>query len=332
MIFIEGEVMKDCSATHDVHCNDSKYIADGPVKKNRTILQYIDIANALREDPFISISDISSHINLSRNTISRCLKKMYAEKILTGPQLSVKPHRNYTPYIYLLQVSSPYEIFQELKAFPHVKNLAISLGEWNISMLTDRMMDFSALRGFQKVIFAGKRYDVYSPSIRFTTWEQSFKEVKRELEGCTLASEKRNTGMSSELPWGEQEWELYRAMRLNVRQDISPVLQEHTITYETFHRWKKSLLDHCTVHTGFYPEGLDSYMDFYILFRTDFTQAIKELFSLFPTTPFIADLADHILAVVRIPFDMRGDLGSLIDSMREKGIVVDVHYAVGLFT
>ena len=275
---------------------------------------------------------MSSQINVSGSTISRHLKKMYAEKILTGPQLSVKPHKTYTPYIYLLQVTSPYEIFRELKTLPHVRNLGIAMGEWNMSILADQMMDFSTLEGFQKVVFAGERYDVYSPPIRYTSWEQSFKEIRQKLEGCTLIIDKRNTGLTPELPWGEQEWELYRIVRLNVRQNIRPVLQEYTITYETYQRWKKTVLDHCTVHIGFYPGGLDSYMDFYVLFRTDFAQTVKELFSLFPATPFFADLDDHILAVVRIPFDMRGDLGNLIDGMREKGIVEDAHCAVGLFS
>jgi hypothetical protein len=52
---------------------------------------------------------------------------------------------------------------------------------------------------------------------------------------------------------------------------------------------------------------------------------------MFPTTPFIADLDDHILVLVRIHFDLRGDLNNLIDGMKEKGIVEDTYYAVGLF-
>jgi hypothetical protein len=36
--------------------------------------------------------------------------------------------------------------------------------------------------------------------------------------------------------------------------------------------------------------------------------------------------------LVRIPFDLRDNLCSIIDDMREKGIVEDAHYAVGLFT
>ncbi|MBU7032675.1 MAG: winged helix-turn-helix transcriptional regulator [Theionarchaea archaeon] len=303
-----------------------------PAKKERVMLQYFNIVNAIREDPFISLSEMSSQINVSRNTISRHLKKMYADRILTGPQISVKPHRNCTRYLYLLQVSSPYEIFQELKTLPHVKNLTISFGEWNINMLTDQMMDFSALKGFQKMIFAGKRYDIFSPPTKYATWEQSFKEIRQELEGCTPTVEKRNIRVLSELHWGEQEWELYRAIRLNVRQDIRPVLREHCISYETYQRWKKTLLDHCSAHTGFYPEGLDSNLSLYALFRTDFTQAVMGLFSLFLTTPFFADLDEHILAVVRIPFSLRGYMNNLIDGMREKGIIEDAHYAVELFT
>jgi DNA-binding Lrp family transcriptional regulator len=322
--------MKDCSGVYYVH--DRRGITDDPVKKGATILQYINIANTIREDPFITVSDMSSHINLSRSTISRCLKKMDAERLLIGPQLSVKPHKNYMPYIYLLRVSNPLCTFHKLKTLPHVKNLAVAMGEWDICILTNRMIDFSALEGFQKVVFVGKRYDVYSPPIRYTTWEQSFKEIRQELENCILADEKRNTGILPELPWGEQEWELYRAMRLNVRLDISPILREHHIPYETYHEWRKTVLDHCTVHAGFYPGGLDTYMNFCILFRTEYAQIVKELFSLFPATPFLADLADHILVLVRIPFDMRGDLSSLVDSMREKGIVEDAHCAVILFT
>lgn len=324
--------MKDCSVTHDVHYNVSKYRVDDPTKKDMDILQCINIANSLREDPFISVSGMSSQINLSRTTISRCLKKMYEERILTGPQLSMKPHKNYIPYIYLLQVSNPLCTFQELKTLHPVKNLAIAMGKWNICILTDRMMDFSELKGFQKVVFAGKRYHVYSPRIRYTTWEQSFKEIRHKLEGCTLTVEKSNTGILPELPWGEKEWELYRALRLNVRQDISLILQEHNIQYETFHRWKKTLVTHCNVHTGFYPGGLDAYMDLCILFNTKYTQAVKELFSLFPATPFFADLDDHILILVRISSDIGADLGSLIHSMEEKGIVEDAHSTVVLFT
>jgi hypothetical protein len=303
-----------------------------PVKKDTTILQYIKITNAIREDPFITLSNLSSQFYLSKNIISRCLKKMYADKILIGPQLSMKPHRNYTPYIYLLQISNPLCTFKEMKTLPQVKNLAIAMGEWNTCILTDRMMDFSALKGFQKVVFAGKRYDVYSPRNRYTTWEQSWKEIKQKMENCTLADEKSNTGILPELPWGEEEWQLYRELRLNVRQDIHPILRKHNIRYETFQRWKKTLLNYCNVHTGFYPGGLDTYMNFCILFRTKYAQIVKELFSLFPAISFLADLDDHILVLVRISSDMREYLGSLVDSMREKGIVEDAHYAVILFT
>ena len=321
--------MKDCSGTYHIH--DVRGIIDDPIKKDTTMLQYINIANAIREDPFISLSDMSSQINISRSTISRCLKKMYTDRILIGPQLSVKPHKNYTPYIYLLQVSSPYDIFRELKTFPHVKNLTISLGEWNTCILTDQMMDFSTLKGFQKIVYEGKRYDVYSPRIRYIRWEQSFKEIRRELECYTPIVEKSTISGPPELPWGEQEWELYRAMRLNVRQDVSLVLREHNIQHETYQRWKKTVLDHCTVHTGFYPGGLDVYMNFNVLIRTDFIQTVKELFSFFPTTPFLADLDNHVLAVVRIPFCLIGDVSNIIDEMREKGIVEDAHCAMGLF-
>jgi DNA-binding Lrp family transcriptional regulator len=292
--------------------------------------KFFPVAEKISEDPFLTIHAMSSQIQMSRSTISRRLKKMYADRIIIGPQLSVRPHRNYIPYIYLLQVSNPLCISGELKALSSVKNHAVAMGEWNACILTDRMMDFSALDGFQRVVFSGKRYDVYSPRIRYTTWEQSWREIKQKLEHCTPTSESTN-GILPELPWGEQEWQLYRALRLNARQDILPLLRKHHIRYETFQRWRKTLVNHCTVHTGFYPGGLDRYMDLCILFRTKYAQTVKELFSLFPATPFLADLDDHILVLVRITSDMMSDVGSLIYGMKEKGIVEDARCAVVSF-
>jgi hypothetical protein len=81
---------------------------------------------------------------------------------------------------------------------------------------------------------------------------------------------------------------------------------------------------------GFYPQGLDAYMHFCVLFRTAYIHPVKELFSFFPTTPFYTDVDEHVLVQVRITCEMRRRIGELLYVMKERGIVEDALCAMML--
>jgi hypothetical protein len=302
---------------------------DGSFRKDESILLYITMANMLREEPFISLSDLSTRLNLPRSVVSTYLEKMYADSRFVGPMISVNPHQNYPVYLSLINFADPYEACETLKSSPSVKNLAISSGRWNTSILADRKMDFTQMKGFREMVFSGERYESSSPQVLYTTGDY-WSTIEEKVTHCTVHREIQPRRILPHLYWGEEEWHLYDALRSNVRQDVSAVLHNHHSTGETLHRWKETLQRHCNVHMGFYPQGLDAYMHFCVLFRTAYIHPVKELFSFFPTTPFYTDVDEHVLVQVRITCEMRRRIGELLYVMKERGIVEDALCAMML--
>ena len=288
--------------------------------------QYIRIANALREDPFASLSDLATSTALSRNTLSKCLTVMYTRTLLAGPLLTIRPHENNVVYLHLINVSDPFFIYQRVQSLPSVKNYAISTGNWNICMLTDGNLDVRELEGYNHTVYSGKRYTICSPPLISTSWRQYWQSTRKDLEQA-LSEKHTHREILPSLPWGEEEWQLYHAFKLNTRQCIPPILEEHGISYETFSAWKQSLLRHCTVLVRFYPRRREFYENICMVFRTHHAHLIKDFFSSIPTTPLFTDLEEHIMVQVRVPRKMARDIFSLMYEIEEKGIADDVNWA-----
>ena len=64
--------------------------------------KYYRIYEQIYANPVITICDIAENTGLSRNTVSKYLHHMYANKIIVGPYLTMKPAPNYKEYLYLM--------------------------------------------------------------------------------------------------------------------------------------------------------------------------------------------------------------------------------------
>jgi hypothetical protein len=94
----------------------------------------------------------------------------------------------------------------------------------------------------------------------------------------------------------------------------------------------KTLQDHCTIHTGFYPEGYHNYSSYCFLFHTDHIQSVKSLFSFLPTTPFIIELPHQLLILVNvISPDVIRNMFCTIYDMKTSHIIKKCNHAVTLY-
>jgi hypothetical protein len=289
--------------------------------------KYFPIAGKISEAPFMAISTMSSHIRMSRSTISRCIRRMYEEQRLVGPWLSMNPHENYRQYVYLMNFSDPLTMFEGLKTFPHVMYHAITFGEWNTLIVAEKPLDFSVLKGFQSEIWRGEKGYTHTPPVARISWDQSWKEVKQRLETIPLKRDETKTKLPI-LDWEEKEWKLYHAFKSNMRQPVKPILKTLRIRYEPFIGWKKSLPEHCGIHTEFYPQSVDTFTNHCLLLKCKYIRAVKELFSLFPTTPIFVEMGESMLVYVKTTSDMTRNLIRMVYGMKERGIVEDARYAV----
>ncbi|MBU7043444.1 MAG: hypothetical protein HXS47_07605 [Theionarchaea archaeon] len=88
------------------------------------------------------------------------------------------------------------------------------------------------------------------------------------------------------------------------------------------------LMNHCGIHTEFYPQPVQKYTNHCLLLKTRYIPCVEELFSLVPTTPVFVEMADCVLVYVKMTSDMTENLIEMMYDMKDAGIIEDVNYAV----
>ncbi|MBU7028700.1 MAG: hypothetical protein HXS48_17325 [Theionarchaea archaeon] len=272
----------------------------GKISQEKRTEGYCKVAGQLCENPFMHREKIAKNAKLSRNTVSEYLKSMYTKNILIGPWMSLNPHSDYKEYVYLMNFSDPFHAYKGLKGFPHVVYPGIALGDWNTIVITDRQLDFPQLVGFESVVYQGVKGNVYTPKIKYTAWDQSLKKIYEHIEKFTPGEPEPKKRLVPPLNWEEDQWKLYHAFKVNVRKKVTPLLRNIKVRYETYLQWMKTLQDHCTIHTEFYPQGCNTYLCHCYLLSSDYNQSIISLFSLFPTTPVIMEVGDRLLVFLKV--------------------------------
>jgi hypothetical protein len=305
----------------------------GKISRRVRKKNYFSIFEQIFENPTMSIYDIALQAELSRNTVSKYLKEMYARGILIGPQIRIKPAPNYREYIYLMNFRSPFHVFEGLKRFPHVLYHVMTFGEWNIMVVTDRPLDLSKLVGFETMVKQGVRGCSYTPKAKCATWIESFEESYQQMERFALArSEYKVRRTAPPLNWQEDEWKLFHAFKYNMRRKVTPTLRKINVRYETYSTWTTTLEEHSTIHVGFYPEGYQNFMTYCFLFSSDHETSVKSLFSSFPTTPFVVEVGNQLMVFVNmISSEITRKLFCAIYDMKRKEMIKGFKQAVAVF-
>jgi len=307
-------------------------VGDSVDDQTRRREKYWRIAGELNENPFMRAKRIASKVKISRKTVSVYLEEMYAENILIGPWMSLKPHRNYKEYVHLLKFSDPYDAFKGLKGFPHVLYRGMASGDWNTLLITDRLLDFSQLRGFECVVYQGVRGCVYTPKTENCPWDNCLKRMYNVIEGFDPSNRELKRRDLAGLEWGEDEWKLYSAFRANVRKKITPVLKKIRVRHEAYQQWMETLEEHCSIQTEFYPDGFYNYVGLCFLLDSDYEETVKRLFSFFPATSVVMEVGSELLVFVKADgSDMIRDLICMVIDMETVGMVNSSRFAVMVF-
>ncbi len=292
---------------------------------------YFKIFEKIHADPFISALDISLSVGLSRNTVTKYLKDMYEMGILVGPHIQMKPAPNYREYVYLLNFSDPLSVFNGLRTFPHVIHHALTFGDWNTVVITDRLLDFSKLVGFETMVYQGMRGFAFTPKVEYISWNESFQEIYERMEHFSLGEPEKDRKLAPHLEWGEDEWKLFSTFKYDLRKRVTPTLRKIKVGYETFTRWRDTLGGHCTILTGFYPERYQSELIYWLLFDSDYESVVKSLFSILPASPFLVEVGTQLLVTIATPLDVARKLICTIYDMKTKKIIKRVSQAAGIF-
>lgn len=304
----------------------------GELSRLKKTRNYHRIFEQIFEVPGIPIYEIAQRAGLSRNTVSKYLQEMIEDCVLIGPQLRLLPSSTYKEYVYLMNFKNPFHLYKGLREFPHVLYHGMSFGDWNVMVITDRLLDFSQLVGFETIVYQGVRYRSYTPKVDYLLRGKTFGKCADYIRTFARRIERKDRTLAPALDWGEDQWKMYQTFRFNTRKTATTTLKRIGVRYETYVAWMEDLATHCTIHTGFYPDGYETYMTHCFLFSTEHEQSVRTLFSFFPTTPVIIEVGNQLMVFVTVTLSgINRELFCSIFDMKTQGIIQGFNHAIAVF-
>jgi len=278
----------------------------------------------------MSQNQIARNTGIPRSSVSRYLEEMYKRSIMKGPQIFVKPAQNYHLYASFCQFEDPYAVYKGLKGLPHVLYRSWNCGRWNMTLISDTLINLPLLKGFQTCIHQGVKSVTYLPKVTTLDWDNSMKKIQQ-----TISTPKKKTTLYEEIPinpWNEQEWILYSEFKDNTRVQALPILRKHKIRYETVEKWISELPQYTTIHTGFYPQEIGNYFASDFLFQSDYHKQLINILGLLPSTSVFFSVGCYLLARLFVLAKREeNDLFSLFNQLKGRGYFTDFYFARALF-
>lgn len=292
----------------------------------KKLKDYHKIYEQVYENPSIPLHQITRNTGISRSKASQYLQEMYKLSIMKGPLIFVKPAENYKLYAAFLEFEHPVPTYQEFSGFPSVIHRSLSLGDWNILLICEKLMDFSVLKGFNHCIYQGAKSVTCLSKVTSVDWDQSIKRIYSVIsppnQKSTLYEEIPYT------PWDNKEWILYHKFRRHTRSRVMPVLRECKIRFEQYQKWLSELPQFVNIQPAFYPYGLDSYFFLDFLFQSECHKELTHILGMLPSTSVFFSVGKYLLARVSLlNKSQQNELLSLIFHLGDKGYYRTFHSA-----
>jgi hypothetical protein len=264
-----------------------------------SLYTYHSIYDQVYENPFLPVEDIALKLEMSEADVTTCLDGMYQSSILLGPVISLKPASNYHVYCYFFKANDPKSLLRSFQE--SVVSKSRGSGDWNAMVITDKEMDFTAGKG--DCIHSGKKGGTFISKVTQLDWDHSLKDISSRIGVPDTKSISYEEAPA--LNWGEKEWMLYHAFRLNARQNPDPFLKKSGIDSRTYQNWLSTLSMAAHVQPAFNPHGFSKCGMFDFLLKSEYQKQIMGILGLLPCSCAFFSAGDFLL--VRFFFTWPGE-------------------------
>jgi hypothetical protein len=288
---------------------------------DKNLEMYHQIYDQLYENPFLTAEDIAGVLKIPGPDVTQCVDTMYESSYLLGPVISVKPASNYRMYCSFLKVTDPYTRYREPFKRSYVSK-SWTAGTWDFMVVTEEEMDFTGTEGVRECVYQGKKGGTFISKCVYMDWENSMKDILSRMgepgEKAVFYEE------IPSLDWGEKEWMLYHAFRLNARLDFIPVLKELDIDREIYEKWVSTLPEVAYVQPAFYSSRSNVYGALDFLLKSDYQKQIITILGLLPCSGVFFSTGDRVWA--RLPVRERDDIrnvNAVVSYLKGFGYITD---------
>jgi DNA-binding Lrp family transcriptional regulator len=287
---------------------------------------YYRIYEEIFKEPTEPVQKIAQNTGIPRNTVSRYLKEMYESSILRGPAIFLKPARNYYQYVYFLAVDNPVSAYERFAGSHDVISVSVECGQWNSLVISEKVVDFSGLKGSEKCILQGRKGVTSLSKVTYVDWDQSSESIS-----SVLSPPPKKFILYEEIPainWNTEEWTLHDKFKYNVRAEAGPILKECEIDYDQYQTWISRLPEVALIQPAFYPAGLDNYSFHDFLFKSQYEEQLATVLGMLPSTSLFFCVDGYLFA--RLSVLKENDLASLIYELKDKGYFSEYHHSAAV--
>lgn len=272
------------------------------------------------DDPWIPDKKVAKILNRSISTIERYAKKAEEEGVIWNPTLGVyRPDRA----VALLKYNDKLKAFNDLQQFKNIDYICVCQGDWDITVVYNGQVDFSAICGYKQTIMQKHREVIFTLKVQHMTWETCFTRMDNFVREADTLEKSDIDCNPCYPPWDEEDWIMYYYFESNVRKKFSELRKKHPISWRKFEEWKKTLRTYSTFMMEYYPGGNNAYDSAFLCFKTDYGKKMVEFFSTMPTTCFYHKMGKHMMVGIFLPQDYRQQTRfyELISNLIEKNVI-----------
>lgn len=238
--------------------------------------------------------------------------------------LFVNPSENYHEHVAFLKFENPSSTHGDFEGFPHVISRQLCLGQWDLMLISERMMNFPLLKGFKGYTSQGVKGATYFSKVTSLDWETSMERMRNLLspprERTSLYKE------STHNPWNEREWTLYHRLKNNLRVEIKPILKECGVRFDQYQKSFLTIKKFTHAYCGFYPQGYEKYFKVHFLFQSEYQRQLRDILGLLPSTCYFFSVGDYLFAeVCFLNKKEQTDLFSFVHRLGEEGYFTNLY-------
>jgi hypothetical protein len=307
-----------------------QHLQPGGGSMDESLYTYHRIYGQVYENPFLPVEDIANLLKMPVPEVTLHVDTMYESSFLLGPVISVKPASNYRMYCSFLKVTNPYTRYREPFKKSYVSK-SWTAGTWNFMVITEEEMNLTGMEGVRECVYQGKKGGTFISKCVHMDWDHSLKDIFSRMG--ELGEETVFYEEVPSLTWGEKEWMLYHAFRLNARRDSVSVLKALDIDREIYEKWVSTLPEVAYVQPAFYPSGSDVYGALDFLLKSDYQRQIITILGLLPCSGVFFSTGDAVWA--RLPVREREDVrnvNTVISYLRKCGYITDAAMSFAMST
>lgn len=268
------------------------------MKKSRKIQTWWDIYTCLHENGRMHIGEVCRKIRYTgrgknRDTISRYLNEAFEKGIITKPRLTLANHEGSTLYAYLLECAgNRTKLFETLETHPDILYISLLNGDYQLFFTSRSDQILLEYPHTLSPIFT----PIYTVPGGYNRSEQKCLDM---ITSYTYEEGMLPRDVLPPLDWDVLDWEIYNALRMDLRESLKKVAETLDTTYETIRlRLHNKILPQTIQFVGFFPQGLENYSHLFFLVRTPCERSLVSALSKLQTSCLIWPLQDALLCLV----------------------------------